>query len=93
MRNLLIMYSIILALGIGSMLSGVHYLANVAGFIGAIGLMLVFFKDRPDESAMTEEERTQSKKMRRYWYIVFITGIVFSLIFGSLWNSHMGRMV
>ncbi|KUJ71889.1 hypothetical protein [Thiomicrospira sp. WB1] len=93
MRNLLITYTIILALGIGAMVTQIHYLANIAGFIGAIGLMLVFFKDRPDEETLSPEQQAHNKKMRRYWYIVFITGIVFSLIFGSLWNSHMGRMV
>lgn len=93
MRNLLIVYTIILTLGISAMITNIHYLANIAGFIGAIGWMLVFFKDRPDEDMRSPEALAQDKKMRRYWYIVFITGIVFSLIFGSLWNSHMGRMV
>ena len=87
MRMLLATYALILALGIGSMLSGVHYLANIAGFISAIGFLVVFFKDRP------EDEPEQSQKIRRYWYAVFATGIFFSLIFGSLWNTHMGNMI
>ena len=86
MRLLLIVYGIILILGVTAMLSGIHYLANIAGFISAIGLMLIFFKDRPDQESVLE------LKMRRYWYIVFATGIVFSIIFGSFWNDSMGNM-
>ena len=86
MRLLLIVYGIILILGVTAMLSGIHSLANIAVFISAIGLMLIFFKDRPDEESVLE------LKMRRYWYIVFATGIFFSLIFGSFWNDHMGNM-
>jgi len=87
MRNLLITYAIILLLGVGAMVTDVYYLANIAGFISAIGFMIVFFKDRPDD------ESRMDKKMRRYWYIVFATGLFFSLIFGSLWNTHMGNMI
>lgn len=86
MRLILISYFIILALGIGAMLTGIHYLANIAGFLSAIGFMFVFFKDRPDE------ESEAAKKMRTYWYLVFATGIVFSLIFGSFWNNHIGNL-
>jgi len=86
MRLLLITYAVILLLGIGAMLSGIHYLANIAGFISAIGFLLIFFKDRP------EEETEAQIKMRRYWYAVFATGIFFSIIFGSFWNNHMGNM-
>ena len=87
MRLLLITYATILALGISAMLSGIHHLANVAGFIGAIALLLVFFKDRP------EEETEADIRKRRYWYIVCGTGLFFSLIFGSFWNDHMGNMI
>ena len=86
MRLLLITYAVILTLGVAAMISEIHYLANIAGFISAIGLMLIFFKDRPDEESEFEI------KMRRYWYAVFATGIFFSLIFGSFWNNHMGNM-
>lgn len=86
MRPLLITYAIILVLGITAMLTDYYYLANIAGFISAIGFLFVFFKDRPDD------EPEYAVKMRRYWYIVFATGIFFSLIFGSLWNNHMGGM-
>lgn len=86
MRLLLIVYSLILILGITSMLTGIHYLANIAGFISAIGLLLVFFKDRPEEESAVEV------KIRRYWYVVFATGLFFSLLFGSFWNSQMGNM-
>lgn len=86
MRLLLITYAVILTLGVSAMLFDVHYLANIAGFISAVGFMLVFFKDRP------EEETEQQQRMRKYWYIVFATGIFFSLIFGSFWNNHMGNM-
>lgn len=87
MKLVLITYAIILILGLASMLTQVHYYANIAGFISAIGFLAVFFKDRPDD------ESEQQKKMRRYWYIVFATGILFSLLFGSLWNNQMGGMV
>jgi len=86
MRALLITYSVILLLGITSLLTGIHYFANIAGFIGAIGLMYVFFKDRPDEESEAEI------KMRRYWYIALGFGIFFSLLLGSLWNNKMGGM-
>jgi len=86
MRLLLITYAVILTLGITAMLTGIHYLANIAGFISAVGLMLVFFKDRADD------EPAEVIKMRKYWYAVFATGIFFSIIFGSFWNNHMGNM-
>ncbi|MEA3405976.1 MAG: hypothetical protein U9R28_09590 [Pseudomonadota bacterium] len=87
MRALLFTYAVILLLGISTLLSDIHYFANIAGFIGALGLLYTFFKDRPDEE--TEYEI----KMRRYWYIVFGFGIFFSLILGSLWNNQMGGMM
>ncbi len=87
MRTLLITYTVILTLGISAMLSGIHHLANVAGFIGAIAFLLIFFKDRKDE------ETEADIKQRRYWYVVCGTGIFFSLIFGSFWNDHMGNMI
>lgn len=92
MQRLQITYGIILALGITAYFSEVHYFANIAGFIGAIGLMYVFFKDRP---ALEEgsAEYIAAEKMRRLWYTAFGTGIVFSLILGSLWNHKMGAMV
>ncbi|NPA72546.1 MAG: hypothetical protein GXO35_06925 [Gammaproteobacteria bacterium] len=86
MRLLLITYATILTLGISALLTGIHYLANIAGFISAIGFLLIFFKDRPDIETELEI------KMRRYWYTVFATGLFFSLIFGSFWNNHMGNM-
>lgn len=86
MRLMLVVYAIILTLGISAMLTDIHYLANIAGFISAIGFMLVFFKDRP------ETETELDKKRRKYWYLVFATGIFFSIIFGSFWNDHMGNM-
>jgi len=87
MRALLFTYAVILLLGVATLLSGIHYFANIAGFIGAIGLMYVFFKDRPDE------ETEAQLKMRKYWYIVFGFGLFFSLVLGSLWNNKMGGMV
>ncbi|WP_169735998.1 hypothetical protein [Thiomicrospira pelophila] len=92
MKKLLITYFVILLLGIASYTTGVVYYANIAGFIGAVGLMLVFFKDRPDFEAESAEALAE-KKMRRLWYITFGTGILFSLIFGSLWNHQMGGMI
>lgn len=86
MRLLLITYAIILILGTTAMLYELHYLANIGGFISAVGFMIIFFKDRPEEESLMEI------KMRRYWYIVFATGLFFSLIFGSFWNNHMGNM-
>ena len=87
MRALLFTYAVILLLSIASLLTDIHYFANIAGFIGAIGLLYVFFKDRPEEESVLEI------KMRRYWYIVFGFGIFFSLLFGSLWNDKMGGMI
>ncbi|WP_319381594.1 hypothetical protein [Thiomicrorhabdus sp.] len=86
MRNLLITFAVILALAVAAMTTGIHYFANIGGFISAIGFMLVFFKDRPE--AESEEER----RTRRNWYIVFAIGLFFSLLFGSFWNDHMGNM-
>lgn len=86
MRLIILSYTIILGLGIGAFVTGVHFLANIGGFLSAIGLMAIFFKDRP------ENETEYDRKIRKYWYIVFATGIIFSLIFGSLWNTHMGNM-
>lgn len=91
MRKLLITYTIILALGIASYATDVVYYANIAGFIGAMGVMLVFFKDRPEHEPNSEAAIAENK-MRRLWYITFGTGIFFSLLFGSLWNHQMGGM-
>lgn len=92
MKKLLMTYFVILILGIASYITGVVYYANIAGFIGAVGFMLIFFKDRPEHEANSSEALAE-KKMRRLWYITFGTGILFSLIFGSLWNHQMGGMV
>jgi hypothetical protein len=92
MKKLLATYAVILGLGIASYATDVVYYANIAGFIGAMGLMLVFFKDRPDFEPGSQEA-INDKKMRRLWYLTFATGIFFSLIFGSLWNHQMGGMV
>lgn len=85
-------YTVILALGITSLLTGVHYYANIAGFISAIGFMAIFFKDRDNEKNMDETILENVQKHRKYWYIVFSTGLFFSLIFGSFWNNQMGGM-
>jgi hypothetical protein len=91
MKKLLTLYFIIILLGLSAYLTGVVYYANIAGFIGAMGLMYIFFKDRPDfEPGSTEE--IADKKMRRLWYIGMGTGILISLFFGSLWNHQMGGM-
>ncbi len=87
MRALLFTYAVILLLGISTLLTEIHYFANIAGFIGAVGLLYTFFKDRP------EEESEHAVKMRRYWYIVFGFGLFFSLVLGSLWNNQMGGMM
>ncbi|MBE0493867.1 MAG: hypothetical protein IBX48_05945 [Thiomicrospira sp.] len=92
MKKLLITYFVILLLGVASYTTGVVYYANIAGFIGAVGLMLVFFKDRPEYETGSTQALAE-KKMRRLWYITFGTGILFSLIFGSLWNHQMGGMI
>jgi Na+/proline symporter len=77
---------VILGLGIATLITNVHTFSNIAGFISAIGFMAVFFKDHP------ENEDESAKRMRKNWYIVFATGIVFSLVLGSFWNTHMGNM-
>jgi len=92
MKNILITYLIILTLGIASMLTGIHYFANIAGFISAIGFMIIFFKETPDTESLTKEAIEKDNRLRRYWYIVFATGLFFSLVFGSFWNSEMGNM-
>lgn len=92
MQKLILTYLVILVLGIASYLTGIPYYANIAGFIGAVGAMLIFFKDRPELEEGSEEAQAQ-KSTLRMWYVVFGTGIFFSLIFGSLWNHHMGNMV
>ncbi|MBF6058348.1 MULTISPECIES: hypothetical protein [Thiomicrorhabdus] len=86
MRNLLITFAAILTLAVLSLATGIHYFANIGGFISAIGFMLVFFKDRP------ENESEADKRKRRNWYIVFAIGIFFSMLFGSFWNDQMGNM-
>lgn len=91
MKLLIAVYSVILLLGISSLITKVHYFANIAGFIAAIGFLLVFFKDTGDNE--TEAEQAETRKYKRYWYIVFGTGIFFSILFGSFWNDQMGNMI
>lgn len=90
-KLLLLSYAIILTLGITAMLTKIHYFANIAGFIGAIGLMFVFFKD-PITEDMDEDAVKAEKALKLKWYVVFFTGIIFSLIFGSFWNDDFGNM-
>ena len=91
MKSILIVYGIILLLGVLTLITKAHYFANIAGFIAAMGFLVVFFKD-PDKDE-TEEQKAISKKYKRYWYIVFATGIFFSMLFGSFWNDQMGNMI
>ena len=90
MKSILIVYAVILTLGILAITTNVHYYANVAGFISAVGFMLIFFKDPTTD--MNEEKMEHIQKMKKYWYVVFGTGIFFSLILGSFWNNHLGGM-
>ncbi|GAB6034490.1 hypothetical protein [Galenea microaerophila] len=86
MRNLLIVFIIILALGLTSAFTGSVVFANIAGLISALGFMYIYFKDRPDEESQIEKLR------HRNWYIVFLIGLLFALIYGSLWNDKIGGM-
>jgi len=86
MRNLLIVFIIILALGLTSAFTGSVVFANIAGFISALGFMYIYFKDRPDEESQIEKLR------RRNWYVVFLIGLLFALIYGSFWNDNIGGM-
>ncbi len=90
MKLLLAVYATILLLGIAAMVTPIHHFANVAGFIAAIGFLLIFFKD--PEKDITEEKKAQIKKFKKYWYLVFAFGFFFSLIFGTFWNHQMGGM-
>jgi hypothetical protein len=90
--KLFIVYLGIVALAMTSYFTGVVYYANFAGFIGAMGIMYLFFKDRPEEWTEDSPEALEDKKWRKMWYVVLGFGIFFSLIFGSLWNHQMGGM-
>ncbi|BBN59268.1 hypothetical protein [Hydrogenovibrio marinus] len=92
MKLILITYATILALGILSIVTKVHYFANIAGFIAAIGFMLVFFKDPSSKDDGNSEVAAKVATYKKYWYVVFATGLFFSLIFGTFWNSQMGGM-
>lgn len=89
-KRLLGSYAFILALGITSLATGVHYYANIAGFFSAIGFMLVFFKDPKED--ISEAELAAENAMKKKWYIVFATGLLFSLILGTFWNDELGNM-
>ncbi len=90
MKPILVVYALILSLGILTLATQLYYFANIAGFISAIGFMLIFFKDPKKD--LNSEELAHINKMKKYWYIVFGTGFFFSLILGSLWNNHLGGM-
>lgn len=90
-KAVLTVYAIILVLGIFSIVTDIHYAANIAGFIASIGFLVVFFKD-PQKNPSAEEQ-LKIVKFKKYWYMVFATGLLFSLIFGSFWNNQMGGMV
>ncbi|MDX1795909.1 MAG: hypothetical protein R3219_04205 [Hydrogenovibrio sp.] len=92
MKLILITYAVILMLGIISMLTHNHYVANLAGFISAIGFMLVYFKDPSKEEEQDEALQAKTATYKKYWYVVFATGLLFSLLFGSFWNDQMGGM-
>lgn len=90
MKLLLSIFVVILLLGISAMITQFHYFANIAGFIAAVGFMVVFFKD--PQKNLTEAEQEELNKFKKYWYYVFGFGVFFSFIFGSLWNNQMGGM-
>lgn len=92
MKYIIITYAVILTLGIAALFTGFHYLANIAGFIASIGFLVVYFKDRDEEDDFSEDELAEAKKFRRYWYVVFATGLFFSFVLGSFWNHEMGNM-
>lgn len=92
MKLILITYAVILTLGILSMVTKIHYFANIAGFIAAIGFMVVFFKDPSANEEKDSDAAVKAATYKKYWYIVFATGLFFSFIFGTLWNSQMGGM-
>ncbi len=91
MKLLLSVFGAILLLGVAAMLTQIHHLANVAGFIASIGFLLVFFRDHPQD--FSDEDAAKYNKFKKYWYFVFGFGLFFSLIFGSFWNNKMGGMI
>jgi hypothetical protein len=92
-RVLTIVYGIILSLGIISWLSDLYILANIAGFIGAMCFLVVFFKEPANKSQLDESVNKYNQLLKKRWYIVCGTGVFFSLVFGSLWNSDMGGII
>lgn len=93
MMKILLTYMVLLSLAMSSYFTGIVYFANLAGFIGAMGIMYLFFKDRPDDWQENSAEAIADKKWRKMWYFVLGFGVFISLIFGSLWNHQFGGMV
>jgi len=63
MKSILIVYGVILSLGILTLITKVHYFANIAGFIAAMGFLLVFFKDPVENQTETEKAISQKYKL------------------------------
>ncbi|SFR51680.1 hypothetical protein [Thiomicrospira sp. ALE5] len=92
MMKIALTYITILTLAMLSYFTGIVYYANLAGFIGAMGIMYLFFKDRPEDWDENSAEALEDKRWRKMWYFVLGFGIFASLIFGSLWNHQFGGM-
>lgn len=90
-KLLLSTFAVIILLGLSALMTGVHYLANIAGFISGVGFLLVFFKDPPKEER-TEAEIAAENEFKKKWYMVFAIGLLFSILFGSFWNDEFGNM-
>lgn len=58
--------------------------ANVVGLLSITGLLMMFFRQPDDPSSLTPEQKKR-------WYALFLIGLVFSLIFGSFWDTSIGN--
>ena len=61
-----------------------YILANVVGLMSMTGLLIIFFR-QPDSNIKL------SAIDQKRWYTLFIIGLIFSLIYGSFWDTSLGN--
>lgn len=83
MTQALVYFFVSLIAAIASAPLQAPYLADLFGFIGIIGLILLVFKDTPDDPSA--EEQIQLKR-RKIWLGIFAVNVLLAMVYGTFAN-------
>lgn len=75
-------------------------LANLVGLASITGLLVFLFRqpaggtkaDALEMKPIELEIEQIDAQQKKHWYSLFVIGLIFSLVFGSFWNSQIGGM-